>query len=61
MEFDRHRLRDEAFEGFGRRKDGSTFEGELRGKWIQYDGRAARVVSIRDITARKRAERALRR
>ena len=24
-------LRDEAFEGVGRRKDGSTFEGELRG------------------------------
>jgi len=54
-------LRDEAYEGFGRRKDGSTFEGELRGKWTQYDGRAARVVSIRDITARTRAESALRR
>jgi PAS domain S-box-containing protein len=42
------------------RRDGSTFPAEVRGKAIPYDGRLARVVAIRDITERQRAEEALR-
>jgi PAS domain S-box-containing protein len=48
------------YEATGLRKDGSTFVGELRGKPIQYRGRAMRVTAIRDITERKRAEDAIR-
>ena len=40
----------------GLRKDGSAFPMEIRGKTIPYQGRKARVASIRDITERKRAE-----
>jgi diguanylate cyclase (GGDEF)-like protein/PAS domain S-box-containing protein len=42
------------------RKDGSTFPAELAGKAIRYHGRPARIVTVRDITARKAAEEALR-
>ena len=51
---------EEPYEAAGLRKDGSTFAAELHGKAIAYDGRTVRVVAIRDITARKRAEEALR-
>jgi PAS domain S-box-containing protein len=41
---------EEAYEAVGLRKDGSVFYGELRAKAIAYNGRRARVVSIRDVT-----------
>jgi len=40
----------------GLRKDGSTFRGETQCREIEYQGRALRVVAMRDITERKRAE-----
>lgn len=42
------------------RKDGSQFPVEAQGKTISFQGRPVRVVSIRDITERKRAELLLR-
>ncbi len=48
------------FEAVGLKKDGQTFIGEVSAKSISYQGRAARVAGIRDITARKLAEDALR-
>src|SRR4051794_24331742 len=50
----------EPYEMHGRRKDGSTFPVELCGKSITYRGRPVRVVTARDLTARKAAEAALR-
>jgi PAS domain S-box-containing protein len=47
------------YEAVGRRKDGSTFPGELRGKPITYRGRPARVTAVRDISRRKRAQQQL--
>jgi PAS domain S-box-containing protein len=47
---------EELLEAIGLRKDGSTFFGEVSGKDIEYQGRPARVVGVRDITDRKRAE-----
>ena len=44
------------YEGVGVRRDGSTFTGIVSAKAIQYQGKPARVVSIRDITAQKAAE-----
>ena len=44
----------------GLRKDGSTFAGETESQPTKYRGRAARIVSFRNITERKRAEEALR-
>lgn len=41
-------------------KDGSRTIGELRARNIMYKGRPVRVVAVRDITAQKRAEEALR-
>jgi diguanylate cyclase (GGDEF)-like protein/PAS domain S-box-containing protein len=52
--------REEPYEAFGARKDGSRFTGELRGRSIPYKGRTARVTTIRDITHRRQAEDALR-
>ena len=40
----------------GVRKDGSRFPGETLAREIEYQGRASRVVAMRDITDRKRAE-----
>jgi two-component system sensor histidine kinase ChiS len=48
------------YETAGVRKDGSVFISEVRGRAIPYQGRVVRVVAIRDITERKRAEEALR-
>jgi PAS domain S-box-containing protein len=42
----------------GLRKDGSRVEAEVSGRLSTYRGRRARVVAIRDITERKRAEEA---
>ncbi|HTT69067.1 MAG TPA: PAS domain S-box protein [Gemmatimonadales bacterium] len=39
-----------------RRKDGSTFHVEVQGRPLPYQGRQLRVVAIRDITERRRAE-----
>jgi diguanylate cyclase (GGDEF)-like protein/PAS domain S-box-containing protein len=44
-----------------RRKDGSTFPAEIRGKAVHYQGKLARVVAMRDISARKRNEDHIRR
>ncbi|MEW6491073.1 MAG: GAF domain-containing protein, partial [Cyanobacteriota bacterium] len=51
---------DEPFEALGLKKDGTTFIGEISAKSIIYQGRTARVAGLRDITARKIAEDALR-
>ena len=51
---------DQPFEAVGLKKDGTTFIGEVSGKSITYKGQKARVVGMRDITARKQVEDALR-
>ena len=50
----------EPYEVVALRKDGTTFDAEVRGKNSGYRGRVVRVTAIRDITARKRAEKRLR-
>jgi PAS domain S-box-containing protein len=50
----------EPYEAVALKKDGTTFDVEIRGKSSSYPGRVIRVAAIRDITARKRAERKLR-
>jgi PAS domain S-box-containing protein len=57
----RHLLaRDEQpYEATGRRRDGSLFPGEVRGKSITYHGRTARVTVMRDITRRKQTQKKL--
>jgi diguanylate cyclase (GGDEF)-like protein/PAS domain S-box-containing protein len=52
---------DQPYELMMRRKDGSIFPAELRGKSLRYGGRLARVVAMRDISARKRSEDHIRR
>ncbi len=47
------------YEAEGLRKDGSTFLGELSARMAQFRGRPIRMVAIRDVTLRKRAEEAL--
>jgi diguanylate cyclase (GGDEF)-like protein/PAS domain S-box-containing protein len=49
----------EPYESKGLRKDGTTFDVEIRGRTITYEDRFVRVTSIRDITERKEAEDAL--
>ncbi len=44
------------YEGFARRKDGSTFNAEVRGRTLFHQGRPTRVTVIRDVTERRRAE-----
>jgi len=53
------RPQDEPYEVRGRRKDGSRFDLEITARDFPYEGRAMRVVAVRDVTERKRAERAL--
>jgi PAS domain S-box-containing protein len=50
---------EEPYEAVLQRKDGSTFDAEIRGKMSLYKGRDVRVTAIRDITERKSAEEAL--
>ena len=50
---------EEPYEAVCLRKDGTTFEGEIRGKMFSYKEHPVRVTAIRDITERKRAEEAL--
>jgi len=47
------------YESVGRRKDGSTFYGEVVVKPYRYKGREARLVAGRDITERKQTESAM--
>src|SRR5918995_5835032 len=49
----------EPYEAVALRKDGTSFDVEIRGKTSEYRGRLVRVTAVRDITARKRAERRL--
>lgn len=42
-----------------RRKDGSVFDAELEARDIEHQGEQVRIVAIRDVTERKRAEQAL--
>ena len=58
---DRAERIDQPYELEMRRKDGSTFPAELRGKQLRYGGRLARVVAMRDISARRRSEDHIRR
>ncbi|HVM33368.1 MAG TPA: PAS domain S-box protein [bacterium] len=51
---------EEAYEFTGRRKDGSLFPGEVMGKPVTFEGREARVASVRDLTFQKKAEESLR-
>ncbi|MEP7187675.1 MAG: PAS domain S-box protein [Roseiflexaceae bacterium] len=48
------------YEVLGLRKDGTRIVAELQAKPIAYQGQLVRVTAIRDITARKQAEAALR-
>lgn len=49
------------YEAVGLRKDGSRFPGEITARNLALGGKQVRVVAIRDITERKRAEEALKR
>ncbi len=51
---------DQPIEAVGLKKDSTTFVGEVSAKSITYQGRRVRVAGIREITARKQAEEALR-
>lgn len=51
--------KDEPYEALGLRKDGSTFYGEVRGRMLSADNPNLRITVVRDITARKEAEKAL--
>jgi PAS domain S-box-containing protein len=51
---------DQPIEAVGLKKDGTTFVGEVSAKSITYQGQRVRVAGIREITARKQAEEALR-
>ena len=46
----------EPYEGVARRRDGSTFLAEVRGRALVHQGRPMRVSVIRDITDRRRIE-----
>ncbi|MBD3379933.1 MAG: PAS domain S-box protein [Candidatus Omnitrophica bacterium] len=47
------------YEITGKRKDGTFFPMEICGKTLEYDGQTLRVVSIQDITERKRSRERL--
>jgi PAS domain S-box-containing protein len=51
----------ESFEVTGTRKDGSLVTAEITARRTSYRGRAARVVTIHDVTERRRADAELRR
>jgi PAS domain S-box-containing protein len=52
--------REQPYEAMGLRRDGTKFHGELCGKAVTWRGKKARVVAVRDISERKRAEQSLR-
>lgn len=47
---------EEAYEAVGMRKNGESFDIEIRGKSSTYQGKAVRMSAIRDVTEHKRAE-----
>ena len=49
----------EPLEIMARRKDGSTFAAEVRGRAVMFDDRAMRVVAVRDMTELRRAQQEL--
>jgi len=51
---------EEPYEALGRRKDGSIFHVEVSAKNCLNGGKPARLAAVRDVTARRRAEEALR-
>ncbi len=52
--------REAPYEATGLRRDGSRFIAEVAARMAPYRGRLVRMVAIRDVTARKQAEEALR-
>ena len=52
---------EEPYEAVVIRKDGTTFDVEVRGKMSSYKGGAVRVTALRNVTERKQAETALKR
>ena len=46
----------EPYEAVARRRDGSTFIGEVRGRTLSHQGQVTRVAVIRDLTEHKRSE-----
>ena len=50
---------EEPYEAIAQRKDGTTFQVEIRGKMMEYKGRSVRVTVIHDIDRSKQAEEAL--
>lgn len=54
------RAADSPYEAVGLRRDGTRFDVELVGSDFPYRGRMVRVVAARDVTERRRAERAMR-
>ncbi len=51
---------EEPYEAIGQRKDGTTFQVEIRGKMISYQGRSVRITVVHDIDKSKRMEGQLR-
>jgi PAS domain S-box-containing protein len=51
---------EEPYEVVNLRKDGTTFDAEIRGKASSHEGHSVRVTAIRDITERKKSEEVLR-
>lgn len=52
--------REDPYEGYGLRKDGSTLLASVTAKTVQLEDRSVRVACLRDITEQRRAEVALR-
>jgi two-component system sensor histidine kinase/response regulator len=50
----------EPYEVVSLRKDGTTFDTEVRGKLSLYQGRAVRITALRDVTRRNDAEKRIR-
>ncbi len=51
---------EEVYDVMGRKKDGTLFPIEMRGRSIMYQGVKARITAMRDISERVKAERAVR-
>ncbi len=51
---------DQPYEAVGLRKDGSRFSAEIHGRSFRYMGREVRISALRDLTARRQAEKSLR-
>ncbi|MCB0153540.1 MAG: PAS domain S-box protein, partial [Anaerolineae bacterium] len=51
---------DQPYQARFRRKDGTTFAGQVLGREISYQGRAVRVATIQDISERQRYQESLR-